>query len=170
LLAVLLALFGLFFRTRPDALLFLLPLFLFLLPPTLCRRRRPYPRAALPWIAVGGCLFLFPFLLAISLERPSSLLSLFASLNSADSLYHFYYLISAVLNTRYLLISLLLAATFLPISYYRGVLERRLKGIRLTVFRYVELALLFGGFLLTFVYFLPQFPAYADLPFLHFYL
>ena len=171
LTALLLALFGLFFRTRPEALLFLLPLLLFLLPAAWrARPARRYPLPVRVPLILGECLCLMPFLLAISLDEPLHLFTLYTSVNATDSLYHFYYLISAMLNTRYLLISILLAAIFLPISYYRGALERRLRGARLIAFRYAELALLFVGFLFTFVYFLPQFPSYSTLPFLNFYL
>lgn len=170
-LALLLALYGFFFRTRPEVLLFLLPLLLFLLPATLRPQLGRSPRTPY-WvlIAILGCVCFSPFLLAISLEEPMELLSLAGTLGSEVSIYQFHYVFSAVLNTRYLLISLLLAMIFLPMSYYRGTFERRLRGGWLVAFRYVELGLLFGGFLLALVYFLPQFPAYADLPYLNFYL
>lgn len=170
-LVLLLVLYALFFRTRPDALLFLLPLLLFLLPAALWPRLSRSPRAPF-WTLIGvcGCVCLSPFLLAISIEEPLELLGLLGTLGDEVSIYQFHYVFSAVLNTRYLLISLLLAMIFLPMSYYRGALERHLRGGWLTAFRYVELGLLFGGFLLTLVYFLPQFPAYADVPYLNFYL
>ncbi|MBE6595420.1 MAG: hypothetical protein E7644_06430 [Ruminococcaceae bacterium] len=170
-LLILLSLYGLFFRTRPEALLFLLPLFLFLLPATVWPKlARPVRKPTAVLIAFGGCLLLSPFLLALAFEQPLDLIALVGTLGSGVEIYQFYYVFSAVLNTRYLLISLLLAAIFLPISYYRGLWERRLRGGKQVAFRYVELVLLFGGFLLTLVYFLPQFPSYAELPYLNFYL
>ena len=154
----------LFFRTRLDIFLFAAPLLLLLL---ICAPWKAVPRNRGLRLLLTFCSFAVFSLLALAMlrEDPRELVPLFASLKNETDIYGFYYIYSAVTDTRYLLVGAIIVFLYFPFTHFRGLIERRCKEKLLTVLHYTELLLLFAGFLLTWVYFVPQFPEYTYIPY-----
>lgn len=166
LAAVLLwALTVLFFSTRPVVFLFATPFLALTVLAALRGRELPVPRRRLPRVAMGAlsclltllCGALFSF--ALLAEDPL----LLARISGAGEATHLsYYILGTVPISGYLPLGTAAAVVLLPFSRYAALLQRRLgprAGTALTLCRTV---LLFAAFVLTAIYFMPQFPAYAD--------
>lgn len=149
-------------RTRPEMLLFALPMlicsFLGLLP-----RVRRFLLSGTPRRAIFvslSVLLCTPFTLALTLQEPLSVLELTVSAFRVGE-YPFYALFGMIRDTRYLILLGLALPLLLPYAYFCRWLRRRnggrLKGILLAC----ETVLLFVGFIATLIYFAPQFPQYA---------
>ena len=148
----------LFLRTRPEMLLFALPMLLLLMIPR--RARRPHFAVRLLWmpLTVLSCSF---FTLAIMLERPMKLFDMMSRAFSSSGS-HLYQAFKAVRDFRYLLIAFAIFLLLIPVTYLRGWFLRNAKPGLLYSVRYVAVLLTFACFVATLIYLLPQFPGYAD--------
>lgn len=158
----------LFYRTRPEMLLFALPLLVIALASVSLRRWSRVSRNLLLH-ALCMLLSLLPvalLALALTLKEPLQLFSLFSTTAPA---YPTYYLFGAIPDARYLAMALCLLL-LVPLSQlYRVLMHRRSERLRM-VCNAVLTVLLFGAFVVTVVYFLPQFPQYADLAYSEFFV
>ena len=153
------ALSVLFLRTRPEMLLFALPMLLLLMIPR--RARRPYfaVRVLLIPVTVLCCSF---FTLAMMMDEPMEMFTLISKAFTSNADSGMYQIFKAVRDFRYLLGTITIFVLLIPITYLRGWFLRKAKPrLRYTV-RYVALLLTFAGFVATLIYLMPQFPGYAD--------
>lgn len=157
------ALTVLFYRTRVEILLLALPLlFCALLSMRLGHFRRA-PRHPLVRVlaSVFNTLCLSILSLGLLMEDPLDVLSLIRTSFSIQDHYSFFYLFGAVSDARYLTFCLLFVA-IIPISHYYPILLRHLKP-RVAFAIRIAVSLLLGLFFcIALLYFLPQFPQYAD--------
>ncbi len=149
-----------FYRTRPDVLLFALPVLAVALATVSLRRWSRAPRNLLLH-TLCTLLSLLPIsllTLALTVKTPLQLFSLF----SATAPHPTYYLFGAIPDARYLATALCLLL-LIPLSrLYRMLVRRRSERVRMAADA-VLTVLLFGAFVITVIYFLPQFPQYAEL-------
>ena len=150
----------LLFRMHPSVLLAALPLAVWTLasvcfaPKTLHRGTR----AALHIICTLLCsLPLFAMLLA----NPSALLSRFEA-STSEVTGFFYYINNSASGTRYLLIGAILLLLYTAVQTPPLRRIRHVHGRAHTVLEIGTLLLLFAGFLIALIYFLPQMPYYAE--------
>lgn len=161
----------LFFRLRASMLLLALPFLVFLLAEA-CRshplREPRHPLVRILWALVSSvCLAVFA--LGLILPEPMRLFALFRGDASGDA-YAFYYIYGTLSGANYLPITLAISAAFVPFSHLYEVLQKKLSGRRALAFRITEAVLLFAGFGFTILYFMPQFPVYADKAFSRLYI
>lgn len=152
-----------FFRLRPSMLLLALPFLLFALWQSYGKQPHPAPhnlffRAATAFLS---SLFCAVFVLGLILPEPMSLFDLFRAGVSGGS-YEFYYIYGTLSGAHYLPITILASALFVPIYALCNFLQTRLTGKALLGIRITESVLLFAGFGFTLLYFMPQFPVYAN--------
>lgn len=149
----------LFFRTRAELLLLALPLFLF----AVCTARglnitRKWVRILLSALAGILCA---PLMLTMLFDAPFALFSLFGAPLS-ESLPFLYYVFGSVSGPRYLIIgSTLLLCYLLAARLAPRATQSKSSRLRRAA-HLAEWTLLFVGFVVALVYFVPQFPQYAD--------
>ncbi|MBQ8342370.1 MAG: hypothetical protein IJY22_08385 [Clostridia bacterium] len=150
----------LFLRTRPEMLLFALPMLLLLLISMLRRKRaRLWLRILLTPVTVLACSF---FTLAIMMDEPMKMFTLFSEAFRSTTDFHLYHIFEAVRDFRYLLVAVTIFLILIPVTYLRTWFLRKANvKVAITV-RYVSLALLFSCFVASLFYLMPQFPGYAD--------
>lgn len=156
----------LFYRTRPEMLLLASPLLLFALLSWNKRRWKHFPRrpiARLLMLAVSVVLLSLPSL-GLLLEDPLDTLALIRNAFVAKDTFSFHYLYGTIRDAGYLL-ACLAVAMLLPVLRCVHVgkwhlPERAVLALRLCV----SLAII-AAFAATLIYFFPQFPNYAELPF-----
>lgn len=160
-----------FFRLRVSMLLFALPLLAFLLVEA-CRGRPIREPRSLParslW-ALASLVCLSVFALGLVLPEPMSLFALLRGDASSDA-YAFYYIYGTLSGANYLPLTLAASVAFVPLSHLYNVLQERLRGRGALTFRITEAVLLFAGFCFALLYFMPQFPVYADKAFSRLYI
>jgi len=157
--------FLLFFRARPEILLFMLPLAALCLLPRLPRNR--WGRAALYVLSFLSVAF---FALAAVTEDPISLFRLYATVLVKKAPYQFYLAYSAISGARLLYVTVGFCVLALLFSRFYPLWLRKLPSRARSVCRTAQTVLLLTLFLFSFLYFLPQFPQYADLPYLGFFV
>lgn len=150
-------------RTRPEALLLALPLFLTALLSLHRPRYRRTPRHVLLRAPLALLCFalLSLFSLGVLLDNPLSLFSLFTRALDGTPTYSLQYLFGAAFDSRYLWC----VAAFLILSllaHGTRVCQKRLPQRLVFVLRCILAALVCLAFLATLFYFMPQFPRYAD--------
>ncbi len=153
----------LFYRTRPEALVLALPLFISAWLTVSRPRWQRFPRRALARFAFGivSTLVLSFFALGIMLRDPFDIFTLIKHSFDGSSAYSFYYLFGAIADARYLAPALATVALS-PVLYYYSVLANRIPKQANFVFRCISASLLVLAFVGTIWYFLPQFPQYTD--------
>ncbi len=161
----------LFYRTRPEVLLFGLGV---LLGACLLLNHTRWQRPHMGVIGRGLCtaisfLAVSTLTLSFILRRPMELFSLFVSPFGENDFFTLYYLIGAVPDTRYLIFALVVGLVVLVARFY-PVLERRMSERLRLILSCVQTVVLFATFALTILYFLPQFPRQADLRFFDFFV
>ena len=149
----------LFFRTRPEMLLFALPMLILMALVGHSKRPRLWVRLLLIPVVILCCSV---FTLAITMDDPTKIFSLFARAFTDSTDFHLYELFELVRDFRYLLLTGVIAVALVPISYLRSWVLRKVSPRFGFAIRYVSLTLIFIGFVLTLIYFLPQFPGYSD--------
>lgn len=151
-------------RTRVELLLLGLPILLF----SLLIEFTPVHRllSAKRWwrclLSPLAFLLYSPFLLSLLLPSPLELFPLITAAFTAQGGYPPSYIFGAMQDANYLAFLLILLAVSLPWWRLRHWLLRKVSertGLLLSV---VEITLIFVGFILTLIYFLPQFPSYAE--------
>ena len=158
------ALTMLFWRFRPEALLFFLP---FLLISLLTVRQRRYSHAPRQLWLRAICILLSAavvsvFSLSLTLGGVRELIDLVRTAAGSKQSYPFAYVYSAIADRTYLLIAGAVLAVLLPLQYAWPRLARRVpRRVRAGV-QILMTAVLFLGFLGALVHFLPQFPKCAD--------
>ena len=153
----------LFYRTRAEILLLALPLLLCALLSLRCGHFRRAPRHlfARMLASVFSILCLSILSLGLLLDNPLDVFTLIrTSLTSADH-YSFFYLFGAVADARYLAFCLVFVAT-IPISHYHSILLQHIRPRAAFILRVAVSLLICVLFCMTLLYFLPQFPQYAD--------
>ena len=153
----------LLYRTRPEALLLALPLFLsaWLTCSRPHWRRYPHRASARFALAIISALALSVFALGIMLQNPLDIATLIIRAFNGSATYSFYYLFGAIADARYLAPALTIAALS-PVLHYYPLLARRIPKRADFVLRCVLATLLTLTFVATIAYFLPQFPHYTD--------
>ena len=152
---------ALFLRTRPEMLLFALPMLLLLL---LSQARKGTRKA------LGSRLLLAPigllagsfFTLALMMDEPIEMFSLFKAALTGGNPFHFYQVFEVVRDFRYLLVVVSVFLASLPVTYLWGSIRRRATARFCITVQSVAFALLFVAFSATLLYLMPQFPGYAD--------
>lgn len=148
----------LFLRTRPEMLIFALPMLILLMLPV-SKRQRFWVRLVFAPLMVLCCSF---FTLAIMMDEPMKMFSLMAEAFGTPNDFRLYQLFEAVRDFRYLLITVTTFCVLIPVLYLRSwFLRKAPKRLCYTVHG-VALILLFTCFVATLLYLLPQFPGYAD--------
>ena len=158
-----------FYRTRPEVLLFGLPVLIcscLLLGHKRWERSR-HGRILNVFFTVCSFVAVSLLTLSLTLQEPLAIFSMFASPFAEQDLFNIYYLIGAVPDISYLSFALIAGVLFLASRFY-PLLERRLPERGRIAVSAVQTALLFVAFILTVLYFLPQFPGQADLRFFDF--
>lgn len=152
---------ALFLRTRPEMLIFALPMLLLLLISLRRRAKRPrlYLRLLFIPLTVFACSF---FTLAMMTERPMKIFSLIGKSFTGSSNFHFYQIFDAVRDFRYLLVVIFIFFAIVLLSYFGGWFWKHANSRLRVAVKYLSLLLIFGTFTLSIVYLMPQFPSYAD--------
>ncbi len=148
------------FRPQPSFWLFSLPLLLLLV----FFAYYPARGKMHPWLS--SLLFLFflaPAALCGALPASYSPFTLFAG--NAGERYRFFYVYSTVSDTRYLFIGCAVFLGYLLLKWLFARLRPHLPASLCRVGTLASTFVLFVFFVLTLLYFMPQFPAYADRPF-----
>ncbi|MBO5327031.1 MAG: hypothetical protein J6A84_02795 [Clostridia bacterium] len=105
------------------------------------------------------------FALSLLLPAPLDLFPLIASAFTVRGNYPPTYILGVVQDANYLLFLMILLAVFLPWGYLRRFALRKVSDRTALLLSIVEISLLFAGFILTLIYFLPQFPSYVEYAF-----
>jgi len=162
-----------FFSIRPAMLLIALPFLLFSLYAANRGRTHINPRSRVARALFPLLVMLMGslFSLALLLDSPTDIFYLFGSLKLTGSSYTFYYLMATVAGLRYISVLLICLLFLLPLRHflpylYRCRMSSRMRG----AWDAATMLLLFAAFVLTLVYFLPQFPHYADKLFLNLFI
>ena len=151
-------------RTRPEMLLLALPVLLTallaLLPPfrKRCRIRRPLWRMLLTPLSALSCSF---FTLGFFLEKPMGVLQLARAALGSSIPYQPHYVLGMIQDGRYLALLSILLLLMIPYPYLRRLLCRKWGDRATKCFVIAETVLIFAAFVLTIVFFMPQFPQYA---------
>ena len=152
----------LFYRTRPELLLLGIPL---LLIAALSANKHRSLRNKLPlyWrfpLQLLSCFLLAMLVLAALLEEPAELFTHVINAFRGDT--SFYHIYSSLADGAYIAMFFAGALLVFPLQYFRPVLSRkvsaRARGIALSL----STAVLFLGFVITLIHFMPQFPQYAQ--------
>ena len=153
----------LLYRTRPEVLLLALPLFLCAWLSASRARTHRFPRQGLARLAFGtiSSLAISILVLGIMLDDPFEIFTLALHAFDGSATYSVYYLFGAIADARYLAPALVLTALS-PILHYYPILARRIPKRADLTLRCVSMALLLLAFVGAILYFLPQFPQYAD--------
>lgn len=152
----------LLYRTRPEALLLALPLFLSAWLSTKLSRWHRFPRRipARILLSVFSTLSLSILSLGFLLGDPLDVVHLIARSFDGGATYSFYYLFGAIADARYLAPALSVLALS-PALHYSSVLTRRMPRSLDLALRAVSASLLILAFIGTVFYFMPQFPTYT---------
>ena len=158
------ALTMLFWRFRPEALLFFLPILLISLLTVRQRRYSHAPRKL--WLRaiciLLSCAAISVFALSLVLGGVRELIDFVRAAAQSKASYPFEYVYSAIADRSYLLLAGAVLAVLLTFQYAWPHLSRRVpRRVRVGV-QIVMTAVIFLAFLGTLVHFLPQFPQYAD--------
>ena len=152
------------FRTRAESLLFALPVLVFaLLSRTeavkkMVSCRQPL-RILLTALSAMLCSF---FTLSILLKEPLQIFSLIIAAFGHESVNGPFYILGAMQDSTYLLIVMAVLFVLYPLAYLRKPIRRKVSERTQMVLSIISTALLFGGFLISLIYFMPQFPLYAE--------
>ncbi|MBQ3483195.1 MAG: hypothetical protein IJA78_03370 [Clostridia bacterium] len=152
------ALTVLFFRTRAELLLLALPLLLSAV--LSARGAHAQRRITRILLCVLSAILCAGLMLALLFDTPFSLFSLFGAPLS-ESAHFLYYVFGSVSSTRYLILSTCLLVCYLIATRLAPHTKRGRSRLR-TAALLAEWILLFVGFALALLYFMPQFPQYAD--------
>lgn len=152
------------FRTRLELLLLGLPILLFALLMELTPTRKllgatHWGRLLFVPISILLCSL---FTLSLLLPNPMDIFSLVKSAFTAEAIYPTRYILGVVQDAGYLGILLILLAVFSPWALLRNWLFRKVGERTKLLFAVCEITFLFVCFVLTLIYFLPQFPSYAE--------
>ena len=104
------------------------------------------------------------------LPEPIRFYELFRVPNVKNASYRFYYIYGTVSWTTYLIVGAAAVLAFVPLSHLYSILRRRVSGKGRLAMQIVESVTLFAAFFVTIVYFLPQFPEYAEKAFTRIYI
>ncbi len=153
----------LFYRTRPEALLLALPLFLSAWLTVSRPRWRRFPRRIPTRLLLGtvSTLTLSVLSLGIMLGDPLEVITLITRSFDGSATYSFYYLFGAISDARYLAPTLTVLA-LAPVLHYYPALARRIPRSVDFALCAISATLLVFAFVGTVFYFLPQFPTYTD--------
>lgn len=170
--AVTFALGVFFFRLRPSLLLLASPILLYRLWRVFPETPRQAPRRLPGKILLGFFSFLLcaVFVTGMILPEPFRLYELFRGANPENASYRFYYIYGTVSWTNYLIIGAVAVLAFVPLSHLYSVLQRKVSGKGRLALQITESVVLFAAFFVTMVYFLPQFPEYAEKAFTKIYI
>lgn len=152
------------FRTRLELLLLGAPILLFALLTELTPVRK-LPSLKFWWrllltpISIFLCSF---FTLSLLLPKPSDVFLLIARAFSSEANHPTRYILGAIQDANYLGLLLILLVLFLPWALLRHWIFRKARERTALVFSICEITFLFVCFVLTMIYFLPQFPTYAE--------
>ena len=152
---------ALFFRTRPEMLLFALPMLLLVLLSLMWsgRRHRLYLRVLFAPLMLLACSF---FTLAMMMDRPMKMFALIGEAFANNTGVRLYHVFEAVRDFRYLLVVMAVFLVLVPLTYLSNWFWRCAGAkLRITV-KCVTTVLLFTAFACTVFYLMPQFPGYAD--------
>ena len=149
-------------RTRPEMLLFALPMLLFSFLNFLPRVRGFMRKSTLRRLLFSAVSILLctPFTLALTLQDPMSIPRMTVSAFRMGG-YPFYAVFSVIRDARYLILLGVAMLFLLPYAYICRWLRRRGSARTKQIILICETVLLFAGFLGTIIYFAPQFPLYA---------
>lgn len=152
------------FRTRLELLLLGAPILLFALLTELTPvRKLPtaklWQRLLLAPISMLLCAF---FTLSLLLPKPLDILFLIKSAFSPETNHPTRYILGAMQDANYLVILLILLVVLLPWGLLRNWLLRKAGERTKLLCSICEISFLFVCFVLTVIYFLPQFPSYAE--------
>lgn len=161
-----------FFRLRPSLLLLACPILLYRLWRVFPETPRKAPRRLPGKILLGFFSFLLcaVFVTGMILPEPIRFYELFRVPNVEDASYRFYYIYGTVSWTTYLIVGAAAVLAFVPLSHLYSILRRRVSGKGRLAMQIVESVTLFAAFFVTIVYFLPQFPEYAEKAFTRIYI
>lgn len=154
----------LIFRTRIELLLIGLPILLFALLTELTPVRKLLS-TKLRWrflLAPLSILLCSLFTLSLLLPNPLDVFSLIPSAFATEAIYPTHYILGAMQDAHYLGILLILLIIFLPWGLLRTPLLRKAGERARLLLSVCEITILFVCFVLTMIYFLPQFPSYAE--------
>ena len=160
------ALTVLIWRTRPEMLLLAAPILLvggLCLIPAVKRFFTPRRHPLRLLLALLSTLPISVFTLATVLEKPLQLLALCeAARDGTGGTFRLYAVLGTVRDIRYLTVLVLLLALLAPYAYLRPWLLRRARPRTRQIVTVTETVLLFAAFLLSLIYFLPQFPELSE--------
>ena len=161
-----------FFRLRPSLLLLACPILLYRLWRVFPETPRKAPRRLPGKILLGFFSFLLcaVFVTGMILPEPIRFYELFRVPNVKNASYRFYYIYGTVSWTTYLIVGAAAVLAFVPLSHLYSILRRRVSGKGRLAMQIVESVTLFAAFFVTIVYFLPQFPEYAEKAFTRIYI
>ena len=152
------------FRTRLELLLLGLPILLFALLTELTPARKLLT-ARLWWrllLTPMSLLLSSFFTLSILLPKPLEIFSLIKTAFSTEANHPTHYILGAMQDANYLGILLIVLVVLLPWGSLRNWLFRKAGERTKLLYSVGEIFFLFVCFILTMIYFLPQFPAYAE--------
>lgn len=154
----------LFYRTDLRLLVVALPILLFTLLSLLPLRWRSKLRARPLNIlcSMASVVLVAPVTLALLMKNPLDVFSMLRDAFSAPSAYPSYFIFGMVKDTRYLLLAAIPMILCLLMGRYASLLRRSSHTTLQRVSAIVGTILLFAAFVLTLIYFMPQFPWLAD--------
>lgn len=156
----------LIWRTRPEMLLFALPILIcagLCLMPKIQRFFTPQNALLRLLLSLCGGLLCSVFTLATVLEKPMDIFALAAAAHTGARVGFFPHAVfGAMQDAPYLAVLCAALLLFIPYAYLRPLLLRRARTRVRTAAELTETILLFAGFLLCALYFLPQFPLLAE--------
>lgn len=154
----------LIFRTRAELLLLGAPILLFALLTELTPVRKLLGtrirwRLLLAPISILLCSF---FTLSLLLPSPADIFALIKIAFSAETIYPTRHILGVMQDANYLGILLIAFVALLPFGLLRTLLLRKTGERTRLLLSICEISFLFVCFVLTVIYFLPQFPSYAE--------
>lgn len=154
----------LLWRTRPEALLFALPILIFSLINFSPRVRKFVTKhaAARLLFPILSVLLCTPLTLALTLSDPFSVWEMTAAAIHSGGSYPFYAVFSVIRDARYLIFLVIAFLFLMPYAYLCKWLRRRSSARVRMIIQITETALLFVGFIAAAIYLSPQFPLYAE--------
>ncbi len=160
-----------FWRPHPIVLLVACPALLIALLALPARhwRRRPRSLALRIPLCLLSLLLLSPVTLAMVLREPGEFISLCSHFLQGADLHAFYYLFGAIPDAQYIAFSVVLLLLS-PLAHFYPGLEKKLPRRLGIALQYLTTGLLFACFVVTLLFFLPQFPQGAELSFTELFL
>ena len=155
---------ALIFRTRVELLLLGAPILLFALLTELTPVRKLLGtkirwRLLLTPVSILLCSF---FTLSLLLPNPADIFHLMKIAFAAERIYPSHYILGAMQDANYLRILLIIFVALLPFVLFRTLLLRKTGERARLLLSICEITFLFVCFVLTMIYFLPQFPSHAE--------